>query len=203
MVYRPLYNATGMWVRPHAMFFGTVVIEGLAVPRFVVAGNSLGGEVAWRTAVLAPARVAALVLVDAAGPPFVPESVPLGFRVARIPVLNRISEFALPRGLVEEGVKNVYGDPGKVTPELVDRYFELTLREGNREALRQRMEHLVSGENAERIAKADPTFMPQAEWAARFDARDLSGKAICKAALATTCWLVGRPAKASRLRGVE
>ena len=34
VVYRPLYNATGMWVRPHAMFFGTVVIEGLVVPRF-------------------------------------------------------------------------------------------------------------------------------------------------------------------------
>jgi pimeloyl-ACP methyl ester carboxylesterase len=77
---------------------------------------------------------------------------PLGFRMARIPVLNRISEFALPRAMVEEGVKSVYGDPSKVTPELVDRYFELTLREGNREALRLRMQHLVAGENAERIA---------------------------------------------------
>ena len=128
------------------------LLDALKVDRAVLGGNSLGGEVAWRTAYLAPARVAALVLVDAAGPPFVPLSMPLGFRMARIPGLNRIAEIALPRALVEEGIKDVYGDPSKVTPELVDRYFELTLREGNREALRQRMQHLVAGEHAERIA---------------------------------------------------
>ncbi len=34
VVYRPLYNATGWWVRPHAMFFETVTIDGVARPRF-------------------------------------------------------------------------------------------------------------------------------------------------------------------------
>jgi hypothetical protein len=34
VVYRPLYNATGWWVRPHAMFFETVVIDGVTRPRF-------------------------------------------------------------------------------------------------------------------------------------------------------------------------
>jgi hypothetical protein len=34
VVYRPLYNATGLWVRPHAMFFGTVDADGLPVARF-------------------------------------------------------------------------------------------------------------------------------------------------------------------------
>ncbi|MEK8029227.1 DUF1653 domain-containing protein [Ideonella sp. DXS29W] len=34
VVYRPLYNATGLWVRPHAMFFGTLEIDGQQVPRF-------------------------------------------------------------------------------------------------------------------------------------------------------------------------
>lgn len=128
------------------------LLDALKIDRAVLGGNSLGGEVAWRTAYMAPQRVSSLILVDAAGPPFVPESIPLGFRVARTPVLNRISEHLLPRGLVEEGLKSVYGDPSKVTPELVDRYFDLTLREGNREALRQRVQHLVSGEHAERIA---------------------------------------------------
>jgi pimeloyl-ACP methyl ester carboxylesterase len=124
----------------------------LKVPRFVIGGNSLGGEVAWRTAFLAPDRTAALILVDAAGPAFVPQLLPIGFRIARIPLMNRITEFALPRGLVEQSVQQVYGDPSKVTPELVDRYFELTLRAGNRHALMQRMQHLTVGEQAERIA---------------------------------------------------
>ncbi|HWH81493.1 MAG TPA: DUF1653 domain-containing protein [Burkholderiaceae bacterium] len=34
VVYRPLYNATGWWVRPHAMFFGMVAIDGVEQPRF-------------------------------------------------------------------------------------------------------------------------------------------------------------------------
>ena len=128
------------------------VLDALKISRAVVGGNSLGGEVAWRMAAMAPQRVASLVLVDAAGPAFTPESVPLGFRIARIPVLNRIGEYALPRAVVAEGVANVYADPSRIKPELVDRYFELTLRQGNRRALRQRMQGLVNGEHAERIA---------------------------------------------------
>jgi hypothetical protein len=34
VVYRPLYNTTGWWVRPHAMFFETVTIDGVARSRF-------------------------------------------------------------------------------------------------------------------------------------------------------------------------
>ena len=128
------------------------LLDALKIDRVVLGGNSLGGEVAWRTAFLAPPRVAALVLVDAAGPVFTPLSVPLGFVLARTPVINRLSEWALPRSLVEQSVSSVYGDPARVTPELVDRYFELTLREGNRRALAQRLQGLVNGENAERIA---------------------------------------------------
>ena len=128
------------------------LLDTLQVQRAVLVGNSLGGEVAWRTAFMAPDRVVGLVLVDAAGPPFTPKEIPLGFQVARVPVLGRISEILLPRPLVAKSVASVYGDPHKVTEELVDRYFELTLREGNRRALGLRMRHLVSGENAARIA---------------------------------------------------
>jgi len=34
VVYRPLYNDTGWWVRPHGMFFGTLLIEGIETRRF-------------------------------------------------------------------------------------------------------------------------------------------------------------------------
>jgi len=34
VVYRPLYNATGWWVRPHAMFFGAVEVDGARRARF-------------------------------------------------------------------------------------------------------------------------------------------------------------------------
>ena len=127
------------------------LLDVLKVPRAVLGGNSLGGEVAWRVAVMAPQRVERLVLVDASGPDFEPESVPLGFLIARTPGLNRLTEQLLPRALVAASVANVYGDPQRLTPELVDRYFELTLREGNRRALGIRLRQFVRGEHAERI----------------------------------------------------
>jgi len=34
VVYRPLYGEGALWVRPHAMFFETVTIDGLTQPRF-------------------------------------------------------------------------------------------------------------------------------------------------------------------------
>ncbi len=128
------------------------VLDALKLPRVVLGGNSLGGEVAWRTAWLAPQRVASLVLVDAAGPACRPDSMPLGFWLARVPVLNRLGEGFLPRALVAQSVTSVYGNPDAVSTELVDRYFELALREGNRRALGLRMQQTVPGENAERIA---------------------------------------------------
>jgi pimeloyl-ACP methyl ester carboxylesterase len=128
------------------------LLDALKIDRAVLGGNSLGGEVAWRTAYAAPQRVTALVLVDAVGPAFTPIDVPLGFRLARVPVLNRVGDWALPRELVAEGLASVYGNPAQVTPDLVDRYQQLTLREGNRRALRVRMQGLVNGEHAERIA---------------------------------------------------
>ena len=34
VVYRPLYNETGLWVRPYAMIFGEIEVGGRRQPRF-------------------------------------------------------------------------------------------------------------------------------------------------------------------------
>jgi pimeloyl-ACP methyl ester carboxylesterase len=136
------------------------LLDHLRIPRAVLGGNSLGGEVAWRTAVLAPSRVTRLVLVDPAGADFVPQSLPVGFLVARTPVLNRLAEWMLPREVVQSSVENVYGDPGRVTEELVERHYQLTLREGNRRALRIRMGQLEPGVGIEGLKTiAVPTLI--------------------------------------------
>lgn len=119
--------------------FIAALLDQLGVRRAVLAGNSLGGGVAWRTAVQHPDRVSRLVLVDASGYPLQSTSVPLGFRLAQIGWLQPVMGKLLPRRMIESSVRNVYANPGKVTPELVDRYYELTLRAGNRESLTQRM----------------------------------------------------------------
>ena len=139
--------------------FVTAVVDTLGVKSFVLAGNSLGGQIAWETAVAHPERVVRLVLVDAAGYPLQPQSVPIGFRVARTPGLRKVMEFVLPRGVVESSLRNVYGDPSKVTPELVDRFYELTLRQGNRAALGSRMEQKLSGDELQIKALKVPTLI--------------------------------------------
>lgn len=122
------------------------VVNAMGVQNFVLAGNSLGGQIAWATAAALPQRVKQLVLVDASGYPMAPQSIPIGFRIARIPGLRRLAEFVLPRGVIQASLRNVYGDPGKVTPELVDRYYELTLREGNRQALAYRFDQMQAAD---------------------------------------------------------
>lgn len=119
------------------------VLDALGVRRVVLGGNSLGGGIAWHVAVAHRDRVAGLILVDAVGYPFVSTSVPIGFRLARIPVLRLLIQRILPHAVVEGSVRNVVGDPSLVTPELVQRYYDLTRREGNRAALVARFKQSV------------------------------------------------------------
>ncbi|MEQ1729856.1 MAG: DUF1653 domain-containing protein [Vicinamibacterales bacterium] len=37
VLYRPLYNDSGLWVRPYTMFFERVHVNGQLVPRFAPA----------------------------------------------------------------------------------------------------------------------------------------------------------------------
>jgi pimeloyl-ACP methyl ester carboxylesterase len=123
--------------------FVEALLDELALDEVILAGNSFGGQIAWESALALPERVAALVLVDAAGYPLYPESVPVGFRLASIGWLQALMRHLLPRGVIEASLQNVYGNPDLVTEELVDRYYELTLREGNRRALSLRLQHAL------------------------------------------------------------
>ena len=160
--------------------------DTLGVQRFIVAGNSLGGYVAWATAVLHPERVDRLILVDAAGYPFRSQSIPLAFRIARTPVLNVLMRDVLPRSVVAASLRNVYGDPTRVTPALVDRYFDLATRAGNRAALVARFDQTTPGSLAERVPEIRvPTLilwggkdrLIPLEFGARF-ARDIQGSRL-------------------------
>lgn len=138
-------NADGDYREARYVAFTRSLLSRLGVGRAIVVGNSLGGGVAWELALADPAHVAGLVLIDATGFDFVPESLPLGFRIARTPVLREGMRWVLPRRAIEDSVIDVYGDPSRVTAALVDRYYELALREGNRVALMQRMDQMAAG----------------------------------------------------------
>lgn len=142
---------SGDYSVPHYIDFLVALLDRLGVQRAVVGGNSFGGYLAWKLAADHPQRVSRLVLVDAAGYAFEPESIPLAFKMAQIKPLKPLLDHTLPRGMVESSIRNVYGDPSKVTPELVDRYFELTLRAGNRAALGERFRQSQGGEYEQQV----------------------------------------------------
>jgi pimeloyl-ACP methyl ester carboxylesterase len=114
------------------------ILDSLGIERCVLGGNSLGGVIAWRTALAYPSRVGKLILVDSGGYPTRPISMPLAFYFAGLPIIDWMVRNTFPRGLVEQGLRNVYGDASKVTPELMVRSRELTRCEGNRRALIER-----------------------------------------------------------------
>ena len=129
--------------------FVRATLDAMGVKECVLGGNSLGGQVAWASAAAMPERVKKLILVDAAGYRFESTSVPIGFRIALTPGLRWIAEKVLPRSIVEQSLHNVYGDPSKVSQELVDRYYDLALRAGNRQALGRRFEQRFSSDEAQ------------------------------------------------------
>jgi len=109
-------------------------LQRLGVQRCILGGNSLGGGIAWNTALADTSRIRALILLDATGYPRKTEKGNLGFKLAAIPgVASLLSSFT-PRALIRKSLEDSYSDPMKVNDALVDRYFELLLREGNRQA---------------------------------------------------------------------
>lgn len=128
------------------------VLDHLGIEKGVIAGNSLGGYVAWATAVLHPERVTALALVDPSGHLYEPESVPLAFRLSQNPIASILLRDVLPKSIVAKSVKNVYGDPSLVSEALIQRYYELALREGNRDALKQRFTQMKPGQLVDKLS---------------------------------------------------
>lgn len=128
-------NANNDYTRGVYVRFVGALMDRLGVQRFVIGGNSLGGDVAWTVAHAYPQRVDRLILVDSAGYPIESRSVPLGFRIAGTPALRGIMANILPPGLMEQSMRNVYGDPSRVEPELVALYTDMARRTGNRQAL--------------------------------------------------------------------
>lgn len=140
----PAFGLTGpfpdsIYSIDHYVVFINQFLVARGIKKCILGGNSLGGEIAWNFTVQFPEMVQKLILIDATGYPLQSQSVPLGFTIARTPVLNKLMTFITPRFMVAMSVKNVYADRSKVNKALVSRYFDLTLRKGNRQALVDRM----------------------------------------------------------------
>ncbi|GAB1307915.1 alpha/beta hydrolase [Urechidicola sp. KH5] len=108
-------------------------INELKLNTFHLAGNSLGGNIAWNYTAENPNRVKKLVLVDASGLP-TNKPQPAVFKMAKTPLINSSFLYITPKFFIKKNMREVYEDDTKITDELVTRYHQLALREGNRQA---------------------------------------------------------------------
>ena len=161
----PAFGLTGPFPnRNYSMAHYTAFLQefltALQIKQCVLVGNSLGGQIAWNFAYQQPNMVKKLILIDAAGFPINSKSVPIAFKIGRNPWLSKLLTFITPRFIAKASVENVYFDKSKVTDALVDRYFELTLRAGNRQAFVDRLNTVANVHDDDNIKKIQqPTLI--------------------------------------------
>ncbi|MCF8277765.1 MAG: alpha/beta hydrolase [Flavobacteriales bacterium] len=111
------------------------VLLKLNVDTCYMAGNSFGGYMAWSFAVNHPDKVKKLAVLNSSGYPRGDQPTPVSFKLQKMDWMKPVLLHLTPQSLVRKSVKVVYFDDWKITEELVERYHELLLREGNRAGL--------------------------------------------------------------------
>jgi pimeloyl-ACP methyl ester carboxylesterase len=110
-------------------------VDALGLTRFAIGGTSIGGTVAMHYAAAHPERVERLILLS-------PGALE-GRRVQRaggsLPRIAGILEYVTPRALARFMLKSRFGDPAKVDDKLIDQWWEMWLREGQRAAILARL----------------------------------------------------------------
>lgn len=109
--------------------------SAIGLTRFAIGGNSMGGGVAARFAIMLPERVTRLILVDAGGVKWPGDSqLPLVFRLAQTPIVRDLMLHVTPRFVFEENLRGAFGKDEVINDAMIDRYFELARMPGSREA---------------------------------------------------------------------
>jgi len=116
------------------------LMDRFGINRATLIGNSIGGRIAWRTAARYPGRIDKLVLVSPDGfasPGFDYDAPPA------VPAMMRLMRYALPKFMVRSNLAQSYGDPAALADSTVDRYYDLLLAPGSRQALLDRLGQTV------------------------------------------------------------
>jgi pimeloyl-ACP methyl ester carboxylesterase len=106
--------------------------KAFGVTRMHIAGNSLGGLIAWYYAAHYAEHVDKLILID---PIAYPQRLPPVMQLVSLPGIGEVARFITPRAVVEQNVRQVYGDPKNIMPGTMERYYNLLMHGDNRRAM--------------------------------------------------------------------
>lgn len=133
-------DPTGRYDDQRTMDIILALMDRLGVARAAFVGNSIGGRIAWNFAAHHPERVTKLVLISPDG------FASRGFSYDKkpdVPAMAHVMRYILPKSMVRSSLAQAYGDPSLLTDGTVDRYYELMLAPGSRNALIARMEQTI------------------------------------------------------------
>ncbi|MBP6689763.1 MAG: alpha/beta hydrolase [Hyphomonadaceae bacterium] len=115
-------------------------LQAQGVTNFAIAGNSMGGNVAWEYALAYPEDVNALILVDASGwedTRLEASEEPTIFKLLRNPMLGPVMRDLDNTRLVHDGLEAAFVNTALVDDAMVNRYVQLSRAPGHREILLQ------------------------------------------------------------------
>ncbi len=136
-------------------------VTKIGVDSFNLAGNSLGGLIAWKYAAAYPHKVKKLILVDPAG--FHSNNKKGGsfiFKLARnYPTITDLVSKIGTHYFVEKTLREVYSDDSKITEQRKKMYARLNQRAGNRHAFVERARYIHESDEAELAPITAPTLV--------------------------------------------
>jgi len=128
------------------------LLDALKVPKISIIGNSIGGRIAWYFTAKHPERVEKLVLISPDG--F--KSPGMNYNKApEIPSYLSMIKYIFPRFLFRKNLEIAYYDKSILSNELFERYYELALYPGNRQAMIDRMRQTVLKDPVPLLKKID------------------------------------------------
>jgi pimeloyl-ACP methyl ester carboxylesterase len=119
-------------------------VDALGLTRFSIGGTSLGGTVAMHYTAAHPERVERLILLS----PGALEGRKVQRAGGSLPRIANILEYITPRALATYMLKSRFGDPDRVDDRLIDQWYEMWLREGQRAAILARLRTYSSADLA-------------------------------------------------------
>ncbi|MBL8223744.1 MAG: alpha/beta hydrolase [Chromatiales bacterium] len=133
-------DPTGDYGLPRTLELVERFLDELGIEKATLGGTSLGGTVAIHYSVRHPERVERLVLLS-------PGSLEGRERARQgLPKAAYVLTWILPRALPEFMLRSGFGDPSKLPESLVDRWYDMWMREGQRKAQLDRLSQYESGD---------------------------------------------------------
>lgn len=133
-------DVAGDYSDARSMHLLLALMDQLGLQRASLVGNSVGGRLAWSFAARHPERVDKLVLVSPDG--FASPGFEYG-KAAEVPAVLGLMRVALPKAVLRMNLAPAYADPSALSEALLERYHDLLLAPGARQAMLQRMRQTV------------------------------------------------------------